>query len=227
MIMSGNIINAAVIVVGSLIGVLFKNRISERFTKILTEGLGIGITIYGISQGITTGNPLVLFLSLGIGALIGEWINIDEKLNQIGDFFQSKMKNATNVTQGFVSSSLIFCIGAMAIMGALQSGLQGNHEILYAKSFLDGTMSVVFASAMGIGVLLSAGTVFAYQGIIIVLSGFLSPYLVTEVITEMTAVGGVLIFAIGIDMLDIRKMKLGNLLPAIFVPIFLNLFMTL
>ncbi|MBF7096618.1 DUF554 domain-containing protein [Alkalibacter mobilis] len=225
--MTGNIVNTAAILIGGLLGLAFKKKIAERFSNIMVEALALAIMVYGISQGITTQNPLVLFASIAIGALIGEMIDIEKKLNDLGDYFQNRMKNSTNVTQGFVTASLLFCVGAMAIMGGLQSGLQGNHEILYAKSFLDGVMSVIFASALGVGVLLAAGSVFAYQGIIILMSGLLKPFLAANVVVEMTAVGGVLIFAIGITMLKIKHLKLGNMLPAVFIPIIINIFYTL
>lgn len=222
--MTGNIVNLFAILLGGTIGFLFKSKIPERLSNIMVQALGLGTMVYGISEGVKMGNPLIAFISLGIGALVGELIDIESKLNKLGDFFQSKMKNSSNITQSFVSSSLLFCVGAMAIMGGLQSGLQGKHDILIAKSFLDGTMSVVFASTMGFGVLLSAGSVFVYQGMIILLSGFLKPVLVSTVVNEMTAVGGILICGIGINMLGIKKLKLGNLLPALFIPIIIYIF---
>ncbi len=225
--MTGNIVNTLAIIAGSIFGVAFKNKIADRFSDLMVEALAISIMVYGVSQGITTQNPLILFASIALGALIGEAIDIEKKLNDLGDFFQRRMKNSANVTQGFVTASLLFCVGAMAIMGGLQSGLQGNHEILFAKSFLDGIMSVIFASAMGIGVVLSAISVFVYQGTIVLLSGLIKPFLAQEVIVEMTAVGGVLIFGIGINMLKIKRLKLGNMLPAVFVPVLIGFFMNL
>lgn len=222
--MTGNIVNTVAILLGGFLGLIFKSKISDRFSSIMVEALSLSIMVYGISQGITTANPLVLFSSMAVGTLLGEIIDIEKKLNELGEFFQSRMKNATGVTQGFVTSSLLFCVGAMAIMGGLQGGLQGKHDILIAKAFLDGVMSIIFASALGVGVLLSAGSVFVYQGVIVLLSGFLKPFLEAGVVTEMTAVGGVLIFAIGINMLKIKTLKLGNMLPAVFIPILINLF---
>ncbi|NTW70890.1 MAG: DUF554 domain-containing protein [Eubacteriaceae bacterium] len=222
--MTGNIVNALAILLGSLTGILFKNKISERFTSIMVEGLSLATMVYGISQGITTKNPLILFISIAAGAIIGEAFDLEEKLQRIGDYFQEKFQNSNNVAQGFVTASLLFCVGAMAIMGGLESGLQGTHNILFAKSLLDGIMSVVFASAMGIGVAISAVSVFLYQGSIVLLSGILKPFLVPGVVTEMTAAGGVLIFGIGLNMLKIKRLKLGNLLPAVFIPIIINLF---
>lgn len=225
--MTGNIVNTLAILIGGVLGLAFKSKISDRFSNIMVEALGIAIMVYGISQGITTNNPLILFTSIAAGALIGEIIDIEKKLNDLGEFFQNRMKNATGVTQGFVTASLLFCVGAMAIMGGLQGGLQNQHDILFAKAFLDGIMSIIFASALGVGVLLSAGSVFAYQGLIVLLSGFLKPFLAAGVVVEMTAVGGVLIFAIGINMLKIKHLKLGNMLPAVFIPILINLFYAL
>jgi len=221
--LTGNLINVLAIIFGSILGLIFNSRIPERIHFIMIEGLALGVFVYGISEGIKMNNPLIIFVSLGVGAIIGELVDIESKLNNLGEFFQCKMKNSKNVAQGFVSSSLLFCVGAMAIMGALQSGLQGKHDILIAKSFLDGTMSVIFASTMGVGVLLSAITVFLYQGIIIVLSGYVKPLLSSGVINEMNAVGGILICGIGINLLGIKKLKLGNLLPALFIPIIIHI----
>ena len=225
--MLGNIINALVIFLGGIIGILFKKRFSPRINEIMMQALGLATFVYGISEGIKMKNPLVIFISLGIGAIIGEVINIEEKLESVGNFFQEKMHNSGNIAQGFVSSSLVFCIGAMAIMGALQSGLEGKHDILIAKSFLDGTMSMIFAATMGVGVILSAISVFVYQGVIVLLSGALKPLLTSGVINEMTSVGGILICGIGINLLGFAKLKVGNLLPALFIPIFISFIFSL
>ncbi|MPW24895.1 DUF554 family protein [Alkalibaculum sp. M08DMB] len=222
--MTGNLLNVFAILLGGILGTVFKRRIPEKINRIMIDALALGVMVYGISEGIKMSNPLIIFISLGFGAIIGELIDIESKLNQLGDYLQSKMVNSNNISQGFVSSSLLFCVGAMSIMGALQSGLQDKHDILIAKSFLDGIMSIIFASTMGIGVLLSSITVFMYQGSIILLSEIIKPYLSNSVINEMTAVGGILIFAIGINILEIKKLKLGNLLPALFIPIIIHIF---
>lgn len=222
--MLGNIVNFGAIIIGCILGLLFKSRIPKRINNIMVEGLSLAIMVYGISQGIKTINPLIVFSSIAIGAIIGEIIDIEKRLDKLGLYFQSKIKKSKDVAQGFVTASLLFCVGAMSIMGALQSGLQGQHDILFAKAFLDGTISIIFSSAMGVGVLLSSLSVFVYQGIIILLSGLVKPYLASVVINEMTAVGGVLIFGIGVNMLGIKKLKLGNLLPAVFIPIIIHVF---
>lgn len=223
-IVAGNIMNFFSILLGGITGLLFKNKIPQRINNIMIEALGLGVMVYGISQGIKTSNPIILFTSLAVGAVIGEIIDIEKILDNIGKYLQDTLKNTRNIAQGFVTASLLYCVGAMSIMGALESGLQGKHDILFAKAFIDGTMSIILTSAMGIGVIISSVTVFLYQGIIILLSGFLKPYLAATVINEMTAVGGILICGIGINILEIKKIKLGNLLPAVFIPIIIQLF---
>jgi len=147
-------------------------------------------------------------------------------MNDLGDYVQGKLNSGEgSFSKGFVTASLLFCVGTMSIMGSLQSGLMNNHNILLTKSILDGTISVVFASTLGIGVVLSSLPVLVYQGSIALLASSVAPYLSEAVITEMTAVGGVLLVGMGINLLEIRKLKVGNMLPAIFFPIILMLFM--
>lgn len=216
----GTIVNTFAIVGGALIGFLFRNGIPERMNKTIMQGLSLGIMTYGISEGIKTANPIIVFGSLVLGGIIGELIGIEKKLEAFGDYFQKILKNkGGNIAEGFVTTSLIYCIGAMAIMGALQSGLQNDHTTLYAKSLLDGVSAVIFGSTLGIGVVLSGLSVFLYQGTITMLATGVKPLLSDPVMREMTSIGGALIFGIGINMLGMAKIKLGNLLPAIFIPI--------
>ena len=161
-----------------------------------------------------------MLVSLLFGAVIGELINIEKQLKRLGDVIGLKMKKKdNNVSQGFVSASLLFCTGSMAIMGAIENGLTGTYGILLSKSLLDGIFAMIFASTLGIGVLFSAIPVFLYQGSISLLAGSIKTLLSPEMIIEMNAVGGILILAIGIDMVKIKNIKVGNLLPAIFMPI--------
>jgi len=232
MIGLGTIVNAGVIVAGSLAGLFIKNGIPQRFKDTVMQGIGLSVLIIGISgalQGIyrvTESGSLdrmyimTMILSLVIGGIIGELIDIEDKLDKLGRLVQKKFsKSDGNFVEGFITASLVFCVGAMAIVGALEDGLTGNAGTLYAKSILDGISSVIFSATMGVGVLLSALPVLVYQGIITLLAGLIKPWLTDVVVSQISLVGSVLIMAIGLNMLDIKKIKVGNLLPAMFMPL--------
>lgn len=218
--MVGTIINSVTIIFCSIIGLLFKKALPQRLCETITQGMGLGIMIIGISMALKTQNIIILLVSLLFGAIFGELLNIEKQLKRLGDRLGSKMKKKDNtISQGFVSASLLFCTGSMGIMGAIENGLTGTYGILLSKSLLDGIFSIIFASTMGIGVLFSAIPVFLYQGGITLLAGSIKTLLSAEMINEMNAVGGVLIFAIGINMVKIKNLKIGNLLPSIIMPI--------
>ena len=168
-----------------------------------------------------------MIICIAVGALVGEIIDIDRALSKLGDYFESKVKKSDNkvsISEGFVTASLLFCVGAMALVGSLESGLKGDYTTLFAKSILDGISSIIFASTLGIGVLLSVGTVFIYQGGITLCAGFLSGMLSTDVITNMSAVGSLLIIGLGLNILGVTKIKVANLLPGVFIPIIFGFF---
>jgi len=222
----GTIANSAAIIIGGIAGSFFRKGISERFSNIIMSVLGLFTLVLGMMFAVDTQNALVVIFSLVIGSVIGEWIDIEKRMNDLGDYVQGKLNSGEgSFSKGFVTASLLFCVGTKSIMGSLQSGLMNNHNILLTKSILDGTISVVFASTLGIGVVLSSLPVLVYQGSIALLASSVAPYLSEAVITEMTAVGGVLLVGMGINLLEIRKLKVGNMLPAIFLPIILMLFM--
>jgi len=223
----GTIVNSMAILVGGLLGILFGKALPEKMKMTVIQGLGLAIMLIGVSMALQTKNTLVVIASLVIGGVIGEWIDIELRLNQFGQWLEKTLAKGNqkegNFTKAFVSSSLIFCVGAMAIMGSLESGLKGVHDILYAKAMLDGISSIVFASSMGIGVIASVIPVFLYQGGITLSAGLLQGVLSAPVITEMSATGGLLIIGIGLTILEIKEIKVGNLLPSIFVAIPLTL----
>jgi len=222
----GTIANAGAIIIGGIAGSFFRKGISERFSNIIMTVLGLFTLVLGMMFAVDSQNALVVVFSLVIGSVIGEWIDIEKRMNDLGDYVQDKLNSGEgSFSKGFVTASLLFCVGTMSIMGSLQSGLMNDHKILLMKSILDGTISVVFASTLGIGVVLSSLPVLVYQGSIALLASSVAPYLSEAVITEMTAVGGVLLVGMGINLLEIRKLKVGNMLPAIFLPIILMLFM--
>ncbi len=218
--MLGTIVNSLAIIVGAILGISLKNGIKEDYKNTIMDGIGLCVLIIGIMGGIESENIVLIISSIVLGSLIGEIIGIENKLDKLGNKMEGYFgKNDSNFSKGFVTGSLVYCIGAMAIVGALESGLSGNHQTLFAKSTLDGISAIIFSSTLGIGVAFSAIPVFIYQGIITLLANFVKDILTPEVIREMSSVGGILIAAIGINILGIKKIKVGNMLPAIFIPI--------
>ena len=218
--MLGTIVNTVAIIAGSLIGLLFRGGIPEKYRVTIMQALSLAVILIGIKMAFKTEGILLIIFSLVIGSLIGEFVRIEDRLETLGRFFETRFSKAGNgLAKGFVVTSLIFCVGSMAIVGALESGLTGNHQTLFAKSALDGLSSIIFASSFGIGVLFSSVSVFLYQGFITLTATFIKPFLIAEVINQMSAVGGLLIMAIGINLLEIQKIKVGNMLPAIFIPL--------
>lgn len=225
--MLGTLVNFGAIVIGGILGLLLKGGIPERLSKTIMNGLALCVLYIGISGTLKGDNPLLIIISIAIGALIGELIDIDNLLSKFGVFIEEKFNKITNnspIAEGFVTSSLLFCVGAMAIVGSLQSGLEGNHTVLFNKSILDGISSIVFASSLGIGVIFSAFAVLIYQGAITLLATLIQGILTTTVINSMTAVGSLLIIGLSFNMLGITKIKVANLLPAIIVPMIYSFF---
>jgi uncharacterized protein len=221
--MLGTIVNALAIFAGSLLGLFFSKGIAKNYEEIILHGVGLSVLLIGIKSALASDNLMVVIFSVIIGAILGEWMRIEHKLEALGTFLESKVtkKSSDNrsFAKGFVTASLVFCVGSMAIIGSLESGLTGNHQTLFAKSVLDGVTSILFASAMGLGVMFSGAAVFIYQGIITLSASLLKDLLVPETIAQMTSVGGLLIMAIGMNMLKITTIRVGNLIPAIFLPL--------
>lgn len=217
--MKGTLVNAAAIILGSGVGLALKHGIPEKYQNTLVQGMSLAVGIIGLQMALKTQNVLIVILGIAVGAIIGEALNIDGGLNKIGAWLSDKLSSGeagqSNIGRGFVTATLVYCIGAMAVVGSIQDGLTGDTGILYAKSLLDGIISVVFTSSMGIGVAFSSVSVLVYQGLITLLAGFFSAVLSEQVITELTATGGILIVGVSILMLEIKNIKLANLLPAI------------
>ena len=220
--MVGTLINTVAILVGTALGLLLRKGIPERLRETVVQGQGLCVIIIGLSGALKTGDTLCMIICMVAGALIGAAINIEKRLNDLGTFLERKVTRGQgetgSVAKGFVSASLLFCVGAMAIVGAMDSGLRGDHSTLIAKSALDGISAIFFASSLGIGVGLSAFAVLIYQGAIALLAMWIEPLLTETVITEMSAVGGLLIVGIGLNMIYDKHIPVGNLLPAIFLP---------
>lgn len=218
--MLGTIVNSLAVIIGGFVGVLFKNIIPEKISEALLKASGLAVIAVGIKLSLKGENLTLLIMSVIIGTLIGELINIEGKLDNLGAMVEGKMKNKkSNITLGFVTCTLVYCVGSMAIMGSIQSGLTGNNEILFSKALLDGIMSISMAASMGIGVIFSSISIFIYQGTITLLAQSMQSLLSEVVVAEMTSIGGVLIMAIGLNFLEIKRIKVGNMLPAIFLPI--------
>jgi len=218
--MLGSIVNSISVVLGSILGILINKGIKEEYKNIVMDAVGLTVVVMGIMSAIQTENIILVIISMALGSVIGEAIGIEQKLDKLGDGLEKKFgKGNSNFSKGFVTGSLVFCIGAMAIVGALESGLRGDNSTLFAKSVLDGIASVIFASTFGIGVAFSAISVLVYEGAISLLASFLSNLLSTQAIAEMSSVGGILIMAIGLNVLGIKKLNVGNMLPAVFIPL--------
>ena len=223
--MPATFINAALILLGSLIGLAFKAKISEKLCAALITVLGLCVTAIGITSAIATKNTLCVILCMVIGTLIGEAIGIERHMDRIGDGLKEKLSKGaggqSRFTESFVSATVLFCVGAMAINGSLQAGMHGDYSILVSKGVIDGITSITFAAAMGVGVVFSVIPLVVYQGALTLLAAWVGPYLGAAVTNEMSAVGGVIIIGIGINMLNLRreKLRVGNMLPAIFLPI--------
>lgn len=219
--MLGTIVNVIAIVVGGLVGVFFGKAFPDKLKTTVIQGVGLTVIIIGLQMAIKTNQVLIVIASLVLGGIVGESIDIEARLNRLGGFLEQKLSSngEGKFTKAFVTTSLIYCVGAMAIVGALEDGLNGNHSILFAKSALDGITAIIFSSSLGIGVAFSAIPVFLYQGSIALFAGLLQGIISDQVVVEMSAVGGLLIFGIGINMLGIKEIKVGNLLPGIFIAV--------
>lgn len=223
----GALVNAVTIVICGLIGLVFNAGIPERFHERLMQGIALCVVTLGINGAIQGKETIVMILSIVVGILIGEGLDFDSKLTRGVQFLEVKVQHLDqlkNLGQGFISASLIFCVGSMAIVGSLESGLTGDNTTLYTKSILDGITAVLLASSLGAGVLLSSLPVLIIQGSIILFAFVLEPLLPTAVITEVICVGSILLIGLGLNMIGLTKLKILNFTPAIFLPILFMLF---
>lgn len=233
--LTGTLVNVLAILIGSAAGLCLarlakhlpvngSGELGQRLQSIIMKSVALCVLLIGISGCLKGENTLIAILSMVIGTLIGELLDLDQRMRSLGDWVQKKTERlapggASSVSEGFVTASLLFCVGAMAIVGALQDGLTGDHSTLFAKSLLDGISAVIFASSLGVGVAFSAVAVFLYQGLIAALASLISPLLGDAVIAEMTCVGSLLIIALSLNMLGVAKIKVMNMTPACLLPI--------
>jgi uncharacterized membrane protein YqgA involved in biofilm formation len=224
--MLGPLVNAAAVVICSLAGCFLIRGIPERFENHVRKALGLAILFVGIKGALENQNGLLLIISLVIGAIIGELIDIDKWMNRLGLWAERRFgmdkpqteNQSRSFSKGFVSATILFCTGSMAIVGSLQSGLQGNHTMLFMKSILDGCMSLIFGASFGIGAAFSALPVLVYQGGIALASHAIRDLLTPDIIREMSAVGSLVVAAIGFNFLSVKEIKVANLIPAVFIP---------
>ncbi|MCK1985300.1 MULTISPECIES: DUF554 domain-containing protein [Peribacillus] len=230
MVLLGALVNGACILIGSILG-RFLQHIPEKIKETVMSGIGLAVMVLGLQMGFKSDNFLVVILSIVGGAVLGEWMNLEARLNSLGNWLERRMKakEGTSISQGFVTATLIFGIGAMAIIGALDSGIRNDHDVLITKAIIDGFTALVLASTLGIGVLFSAFPVILYEGLLAIFAKQVNTMIPTALmdsfILEMTATGGVMILAIGLNIIGLTKIRVANLLPGIMVTAILVTFM--
>ncbi|MCH5461566.1 DUF554 domain-containing protein [Lactobacillus sp. LC28-10] len=223
MILFGALANGLAVVLGGGIGLAFKQGISERIKTLVMQSLGICVVYVGISGSLKGTNTIFVVVSMVIGAIIGELIDFDTQFNKFGDWLEKLMgmQGNNHFSEGFVTGTLFICVGAMAIVGSLQSGMTGNNQVLYTKSMIDGIFVLILATTLGLGVAFSAISVVVYESVLTLLAKWVAPLFTHPVINAMTVVGSLLILIIGLNMLKLTKIKVANLLLAPFIPILL------
>lgn len=227
MVLLGVIVNTLAIILGACLGQVF-HRINEQMKTTVIQVLGLAVIFLGIEMAFSGSNFVLVLFSLVIGTILGEWLHLEDKLESLGRWLEQKVgQHKGNIAKAFVTTTLIYCVGAMAVVGALNSGLRLDHDVLYTKSLLDGFTAIIFSSTLGIGVIFSAIPVFIYQGALALaatqINMFFTSDLINLIINDLTATGGILIMAIGFNMLELTKIKVGNLLPALVVAIVLSM----
>jgi uncharacterized protein len=226
--MTGTIINTAAVLAGAGLGTLLGDRLPDRVRQTVIYGIGLITLVLGMQMALATGNILVVLLSIMLGGMLGEWWKIEARLNRLGKLLEDAASGHPvltrgDFTRGFVTASLVFCIGPMTFLGSLQDGLTGNYRLLAIKSVLDAFAGLAFAASMGFGVAFAAITVLLFQGGLSLGAGFLSDLLTDQMIVEMTATGGVMILGIGLLLLEIKEIKVANYLPALVIAPFMQL----
>lgn len=222
MFLLGSIVNSVLIIAGSLLGRLF-NQIPEKMKSTVMYAIGLAVIVLGLQMGLKSENFLIVIVSLVFGTMIGESLALEDKLNDLGLWLERKMgsKAKGSISQGFVTATLIFVIGAMSILGALDSGIRGDHQVLYTKGIIDGFTAFILTTTLGMGVIFSAVPVFLYEGLIALfatqIDRIVPTILMDQLIIEITAIGGVMIMAIGLNIAGLTKIRVANLLPGIVV----------
>ena len=220
----GVIINVIAIVIGTMIGLFLKRGMSEKMSSHIMQGLALITFIIGLKGSLVDQDMILLIVSISLGGYLGEMMQLEENIRKFAEWVQDKLskEGAQNqLAEGFVSAVLIFCVGAMAVMGSLEAGLRNNHGILITKALIDGFASIILTTTKGAGVMLSALAILLYEGGMMVLAQFVAPYLSESIVYAMSAVGSLLLVALGLNLLELTKIKVMNFLPAMFLPIVL------
>ena len=220
----GVIINVIAIVIGTTIGLFLKRGMSEKMSSHIMQGLALITFIIGLKGALVDQDMILLIVSISLGGYLGEMMQLEENIRKFAEWVQDKLskEGAQNqLAEGFVSAVLIFCVGAMAVMGSLEAGLRNNHGILITKALIDGFASIILTTTKGAGVMLSALAILLYEGGIMILAQFVAPYLSESIVYAMSAVGSLLLVALGLNLLELTKIKVMNFLPAMFLPIVL------
>lgn len=221
--MVGTLINVLAVLIGGGAGTLLGNRLSERVRETVLHGLGLVTLVVGIHMTMDTRNILIVMGSVLVGAILGEWFQIDAGLERFSEWLRARVarrfssESMSHFSEGFVTASLVFCVGPVTVLGAIQDGLTGDYTLLSIKAMLDGFSALAFASSLGVGVLFSIITLVVYQGGLSLLAGLAQNLLTEPMILEMSATGGVLILAIGLLLLDVKRIRVANLLPALII----------
>ena len=220
--MLGNLINMAAIAGGSLLGLFFGSRLQEKYRQACLKAGGLVLLFLGLQMGLKMNNSVLVLLSLTLGSLLGEMLDINSAMERLGQRVEGRLsKGGGGLSQAFIYATLLFCTGPMSIMGGIRSGLAGDHSILITKAVLDGIFAMVLTATMGIGVIGSAVTTGLYQGIFVLGAGLAEKYMTEVMVAEMTATGGLLILAMGLNMLEIKEFKAANMLPALLLAVIL------
>lgn len=219
--MTGVLVNTATVIIGSLIGLIFNKGIPKKYTDSIMTGIGLCTVYIGISGTLKGENTLILIISIVLGVATGTGMDIDGRINMLGDWIGNRFRKSggetATIAQGFITASLLFCIGAMTIVGSLNAGLSGDNEMLFTKSLLDLISSAILAASLGIGVIFAAAFVFVFQGSIVMMAQYLQPILTESAINELTCAGSLMILALGLNLIGVTKIKVANYLPALII----------
>ncbi|BBF41828.1 hypothetical protein lbkm_0508 [Lachnospiraceae bacterium KM106-2] len=228
--MLGTCVNTATVIIGTVIGLLVNQHLSQKISDSVMKALGLCTIYIGFSGTLKGKNTIIVIVCMAIGAFIGTILDLDSKMNHFGAWIEAKTKKiakgkqTSSVAEAFVTSSLVFCVGAMTIVGSLQSGLTGDNTMIFTKSALDFVAAIIFSATLGYGVIFAAVVVFIYQGAICLLAGAIAGFLSDAVIAEMTCIGSLLILALGLNMIKVSDIKVMNYIPAIFLPLLIYAF---
>jgi len=224
----GTLINAMAIIIGGGLGLLFRKRCPERISRTALEVMGLFTILVGVKMALQGEELILALISLALGSMLGEWINIEDRLEKFAFSLEERLHlTEYSPAKGFIQASLLFCVGSMAIVGSIAEGLQGDSSILITKAMMDGIISIPFAAGMGIGVLGSAFPILVYQGSLTVLASQSQAFFTPLMIQELTSVGGVIVMGIGVNILGLKKVRVGNFIPALFIIVFILYFKAL